>query len=134
MISRTDLTVPSKRKVHAQKEGVSDREAVEMVCNGEASVALVSDGGWEELLETFDTIFIKIGPETITAMGNKKGEEIEIRIQNLCQTVNMNLLPLLFIWKPEIIVLKIDRESNPYTEYCAHQLQSLSQGRMILRQ
>ena len=132
MISRTDLTVPSKRKVHAQKEGVSDREAVEMVCNGEASVALVSDGGWEELLATFDTVFVKIGPETITACGNKRSEEIHI--ENLCQTVNMKLLPLLFIWKPEIIVLKIDRESNPDTEYCVHQLQSLSQGRMILRQ
>ena len=132
MISRTDLTVPSKRKVHAQKEGVSDREAVEMVLNGEASVALVSDGGWEELLETFDTVFIKIGPETITVCGNKRSEEI--RSQNLCQTVNMKLLPLLFIWKPEIIVLKIVRKSNPYTEYCVHQLQSLSQGRMILRQ
>ena len=72
MISRTDLTVPFKRKVHAQKEGVSDREAVEMVLNGEASVALVSDGGWEELLETFDTIFIKIGPVNITATGNNR--------------------------------------------------------------
>ena len=132
MISRTDLTVPSKRKVHAQKEGVSDREAVERVCNGEASVALVSDGDWDELLETFDTVFIKIGPETITVCGNKKSEEISS--QNLCQTVNMKLLPLLFIWKPEIIVLKIVRKSNPDTEYCAHQLQSLSQGRMILRQ
>ena len=133
MISRTDLIVPSKRKFQAQKEGVSDREAVEMVLNGEASVALVSDGGWEELLETFETIFIKIGPVNITATGNKKSEEIEIRIQNLCQTVNMALLPVLFIWKPKIMVLKIDRESNSDTEYCLHQLQSLSQGRMILR-
>ena len=130
MISRTDLTVPSKRKVHAQEEGVSDREAVQRVCSGEASVAHVSDGGWEELLATFDTVFVKIGPETITACGNKRSEEIHI--ENLCQTVNMKLLPLLFIWKPEIIVLKIDRESTSDTEYCVQQLQSLSQGRMIL--
>ena len=130
MISRTDLTVPSKRKVHAHEEGVSDRGAVERVCNAEASVAHVSDGGWEELLATFDTVFVKIGPETITACGNKRSEEIHI--ENLCQTVNMKLLPLLFIWKPEIIVIKIDRESNSDTEYCVQQLQSLSQGRMIL--
>ena len=103
-------------------DGVSQREAVEMVCNGGASVAFVSNGEcYEELLGNSDTVSITIGPENITACGNRKKEEIYIR--NLCQTVNMILLPLLYIWKPEIIVVKVDQ-----------QLQTLSQGRMILHQ
>ena len=133
MISRTNLKVPTKRNIQALLDGVSQREAVEMVCNGGASVAVVSNGEcYEELLGNSDTVSITIGPEIITACANKKKEEIYIR--NLCQTVNMKLLPLLYIWKPEIIVVKVDRESNSDTEYCVQQLQTLSQGRMILHQ
>ena len=133
MISRTNLKVPARRNVQALMDGVSQREAVEMVCNGGASVAVVSNGEcYEELLGNSDTVSITIGPENITACVNKKKEEICIR--NLCQTVNMKLLPLLYIWKPEIIVVKVDRERNSDTEYCLQQLQTLSQGRMILHQ
>ena len=127
------MKVPARRNVKALKDGVSDRAAVEMVCSGEASVAVVSnDECYEKLLGKPDTVSIMIGPETITACVNKK--RVDIRIHKLCQTVNMKLLPLLYIWRPEIIVLKMDRETNSDTEYCVKQLQTHSQGRMILNQ
>ena len=127
------MKVPARRSVQALKDGVSDKVAVDMVCNGEASLALVSnDECYEKLLGKPGTASITIGPETITACLDKKRKEI--RIDKLCQTVNMKLLPLLYIWRPEIIILKMDRESNSDTEYCIKQLQTLSQGRMILNQ
>ena len=130
------MKVPARKSVQALKDGVSDKVAVDMVCNGEASVAVVSnDECYEKLLGKPGTVSITIGPigpETITACFDKKREEI--RIDKLCQTVNMKLLPLLYIWRPEIIILKMDRESNSDTEYCIKQLQTLSQGRMILNQ
>ena len=133
MISRTDLKVPARRSVQALEDGVSDKVAIDMVCNGEVSVAHVSnDECCEKLQGEPGTVSIMIGPETITAYVNKKSEEI--RIDKLCQTVNMKLLPLLYIWRPEIIILKMDRECNIDTEYCIKQLQTLSQGRMILNQ
>ena len=65
------MKVPTKRNIQALLDGVSQREAVEMVCNGGASVAVVSNGEcYEELLGNSDTVSITIGPENITACAN----------------------------------------------------------------
>ena len=139
MVSVTDLTVPAKKKVYGKNNGVSNKEAVRMVCDGEVSIAVVSDDDcFEELLVNFDTVSLTIGRQRITARVKVKGEDVsgrELCVENLCQTLNMTLLPLFYSWNPEIIILKINREIlGSETEYCIHQLQTFAQGRMILNQ